>query len=298
MRGYGPNVTVEERNVKVGEVPTRYLTAGEGPPLVLLHGVGTSALEWTRVMPELARGSSVYAPDLLQPGRGDGSEGYWPASLAEFVADFMDALGIEHAAVVGNSLGGLVALRFALSNPSRVSALGLVDSAGLGREVTPALASATLPGLGEAAVNLAQTPVGAAQRSLVRAPLLFAFPTSAPPEWLAEQTRLGLSSGFMETTLTALRSHIGPGGQRGSEILLDELPRLEMPTLVVWGGLDKVVPLRHAHDAVARLRRGSLEVLPGCGHLPHAECPKRFAEVLSRFLDEHRRPAYPRANSE
>lgn len=278
-------MTIQERTVQVGGSSTRYMTAGEGPPLVLLHGVGTSSLEWNRAMPALARGRSVYAPDLLQPERGSDHAGFSPSSLADFVAGFLDAVGVERAAVVGNSLGGLVALRFALSHPSRVSALGLVDSAGLGREITPALASATLPGLGEAAIYWAKTPFGAAQRSLGRAPLLFGLPASAPPEWLAEQYRLGLSSGFMETTLAALRSHVSPIGQRDGEILLDELPRLEMPTLVLWGALDKVLPLRHAHDAVARLRHGSLEILPGCGHLPHAECPERFAEVVTRFLD-------------
>ena len=159
------------------------MTVGEGPPIVLLHGIGTSALEWNRAMPALARGRSVYAPDLLQPERERDHAGYSPASLAGFVAEFMDAVGIERASVVGNSLGGLVALRFALSHPSRVSALGLVDSAGLGREVTPALSSATLPGLGEATIYWAKTPVGAAQRSLGRASLLFALPSSAPPEW-------------------------------------------------------------------------------------------------------------------
>ena len=289
---------VEERNVKVGEVPTRYLVAGEGPPLVLLHGVGTSALEWNRVMPDLARGSSVYAPDLLQPGRGDGSEGYGPASLAEFVADFMDAVGVERASVVGNSLGGLVALRFALSRPERVDVLGLSDSGGLGQDVTPALASTTVPGLGEAAASWAKTPVGAAQRSLGRAALLFALPTSAPRDWLAEQYRLGLSPGFMETALISLRGNVNPLGQHPSEILLDELPRLQMPTLVIWGASDRVVPPSHAHDAVSRLQHGSLEILPGCGHLPHVECPERFAEVLGHFLDENRRSAYPRAASE
>ena len=278
-------MNIEERMVEVGGTPTRYTTAGERPPLVLLHGIGTSGREWNRTIPALARRRSVYAPDLLDPGRGSDGKGYSPSALAGFVAEFMDALGIERASVVGNSLGGLVALRLALSHPSRVEALGLADSAGLGREVTPVLASAALPVLGDAAIYLAKTPLGAAQRPLGRAPLLFTAPALAPLEWLAEQARLGRASGFMETTLTALRSHIGPGGQKGSEILLDELPRLEVPTLVIWGALDKVVPLRHARDAVARLHHGSLEILPGCGHLPHVECPERFAEAVNRFLD-------------
>lgn len=278
-------MTIEERSVQVGGSPTRYLTAGEGPALALLHGLGTSSFEWNRVIPALARERTVYAPDLLEPGRGDGDKGYSPASLTSFVADFLHALGIEHAAVVGNSLGGLVALRFALSHPTRVDALGLVDSAGLGPEISPALASATLPGLGEAAAYWAKTPVGATQRSFSRAAILFALPASAPPEWLAEQYRLGVAPGFMETALAALRGNMGPVGQWESEVLLDELPRVEVPTLVVWGALDRIVPTRHAHDAVARLPQGRLEILRGCGHLPHVECPDRFAEVLNGFLD-------------
>lgn len=277
-------MAVEERSVEIDDSSVRYLVMGAGPPLVLLHGVGTSALEWNRAMPALARGRSVYAPYLLGPESGDGVD-YSSASFAAFVTKFLDALGIERAAVVGNSLGGLVALRLALSNPSRVDALGLVDSAGLGREITPALASMTLPGYGEAAIYWAKTPMGAAQRAWGRTPLLFALPASAPPEWLAEQYRLGLAPGFMQAMLAALRSHVNPVGQRESEVLLDELPRLKVPTLVVWGALDRVVPIRHARDAMSRLRDGHLSVIPGCGHLPHVECPDRFTEALKGFLD-------------
>ncbi len=148
-------MAVEERSVEVGGASIRYLAAGEGSPLVLLHGVGTSALEWNRAIPALAHGRSVYALHLLEPESGDRA-GYSPASFAGFVAKFLDALEIERATVVGNSLGGLVALRLALSNPSRVDALGLVDSAGLGWEITPALSLATLPGYGEAAIYWAK----------------------------------------------------------------------------------------------------------------------------------------------
>ncbi len=277
-------MAVEERSLEADGSPVRYLTAGEGPPLVLLHALGESAFDWRWVMPALARGRSVYAPDLLRPESGDGAD-YSSSSLAGFAAKFLDALGIERATVVGNSLGGLVALRLALSDPSRVDALGLVDSAGLGREINPALSSATLPGYGDAAVYWAKTPMGAVQRAWGKAPLLFALPASAPPEWLAEQYRLGLTPGFMQATLAALRRHVNPAGQRESELLLDELPRLKIPTLVVWGAQDKVMPTRHARDAASRLRNGSLAIIAGCGHLPHVECPDRFAEVLNGFLN-------------
>ncbi|MBV9455610.1 MAG: alpha/beta fold hydrolase [Rubrobacter sp.] len=102
------------------------MTAGAGgPPLVLLHGVGTSAGEWTWVLPALARNHLVYAIDL--PGYDGSSEppDYSPAFTARFVSAFLDALGIAQAVVVGNSFGGLVALHLALSEPERVSALVL-----------------------------------------------------------------------------------------------------------------------------------------------------------------------------
>jgi pimeloyl-ACP methyl ester carboxylesterase len=89
----------------------------------------------------------------------------------------------------------------------------------------------------------------------------------------------------METTLATLRANLGPSGQR--RVLLGDLPRLEMPTLVMWGARDRVFPAAQARDAVGRLRQGELTLSPGCGHLPHVERPGEFAAVLGRFLDEH-----------
>src|ERR671932_1977557 len=145
------SMNFEERHIEVEGHEVRYLTAGEGPPLVLLHGVGTSSGEWSWVLPDLARNHRVYTIDL--PGY-DGSyepPDYSPAYTAQFVSSFLDAVGVERAVVVGNSFGGLVALRLALSEPERVSALVLVDSAGLGHAVSPALTALTLPGWGELA---------------------------------------------------------------------------------------------------------------------------------------------------
>jgi pimeloyl-ACP methyl ester carboxylesterase len=130
-------LAVEERRIEVGGLPTRYLEAGTGEPLVLLHALGESTSDWRWVLPALARTHRVYAPDL--PGFGGSSKpaaDYSPAFFERFAAGFLDALGLRRAAVVGNSLGGLVALRLALSEPARVGALVLVDSAGLGRSAT------------------------------------------------------------------------------------------------------------------------------------------------------------------
>jgi pimeloyl-ACP methyl ester carboxylesterase len=278
-------VVVEEQKIEVDGLPTRYLTAGTGPPLVLLHGAGDNALDWRWVMPALSATHLVYAPDL--PGSPDSARpaaDYSPGFFERFVAGFLDALDIERAAMVGNSLGGLVALRLALSAPARVTALVLVDSAGLGRAVNPVFTSVNVPGLSEAAMPLWRTPIGAYQRAWGRAALLFARPGSVPREWLVEQRRLALSPGYLEAHLTALRAQVSPGGQR--EVLVDQLSLLKMPTLVVWGARDRVFPESQARDAAAHLHEGSLAVIPDCGHMPHVECPDLFVAALDEFFGE------------
>jgi pimeloyl-ACP methyl ester carboxylesterase len=278
-----PSVAVEERNIEVDGLPIRYVTAGTGPPLVLLHGAGDNALDWRWVMPDLATAHRVYAPDL--PGSPNSARpfaNYSPAFFERFVAGFLDALGIERAAMVGNSLGGLVALRLAFSEPARVTALVLVDSAGLGRAVSPALRSLALPGYGKLAVTWSKTPPGALQRALGRAMLLFARPRRIPLKWLKTQYRLGRTPGFSEAQLAAVRAQVGLRGQR--EVLLDQLPSLQIPTLVVWGSRDRVFPESQARDAVARLRDGSLSLIPECGHMPHIEYPDQFVVTLGEFL--------------
>src|SRR5215218_2265675 len=278
------NAAVEAQNVEIAGLPIRYLAAGEGPPLVLLHGAGDNSLDWRWVILDLAATRRVYAPDL--PGSPDSARpvvDYSPAFFERFAVGFLDALGIGRAAFVGNSLGGLVALRLALSEPARVTALVLVDGAGLGRAVNPAFTTVNVPLLGEAAIPFWRTPVGAYQRAWGRTALLFAHPPgSVPREWLAEQCRLALSPGYLEAHLTALRALVGPFGQR--EVLVDRLGLLETPTLVVWGKRDRVFPRSQAKRAVARLREGSLALIPDCGHMPHVECPDRFLRALDGFL--------------
>jgi pimeloyl-ACP methyl ester carboxylesterase len=278
------HVTVVEQRIEAGGLPLRYLRAGEGPPLVLLHGAGDNSLDWKWVMPALARTHRVYAPDL--PGSPDSARpaaDYSPAFFERSLAAFLDALDIGQATFVGNSLGGLIALRLALSEPERAGALVLVNSAGLGRAINPAFTSVNVPGLGEAALPFWRTPLGAYQRAWGRTTLLFAHPPEGVPrEWLAEQCRLALTPGYLEAHLSVLRALVEPGGQR--EVLADRLPLLKIPTLVVWGERDRVFPRSQAKEAVAQLPEGSLTLVPECGHMPHVECPDRFLAALDGFL--------------
>ena len=273
-----------KRTIDVDGISTSYLTAGaEGPPLVLLHGVGTSAGEWAWVLPALARNNLVYAIDL--PGYDGSGEppDYSPAFTARFVASFLDAVGVEHDVVlVGSSFGGLAALRLALSEPARVRALVLADSGGLDQTVNPAFAALALPRGVEPMAAWHRTPLGAAQRAFVRASLLFARPWQIPLRWVTGQYRLSRLPSFPRTELAALRATVNPAGQR--EVFVDRLPDLRMPTLIVWGTEDRVFPVRQAKGAAARLANGSLELVPNCGHLPHVEKPDRFASILGAFL--------------
>ncbi len=279
------NVAIEEQNVEINGLPIRYLSAGEGPPLVLLHGAGDNALDWRLVMPTLAATHRVYAPDL--PGSPDSARpaaDYSPALFERFVVTFVNSLGIGRATYVGNSLGGLIALRLALSEPARVAALVLVDSAGLGYAINPAFTSVNVPGLAEAAIPFWRTPVGAYQRAWGRTALLFAHPTSVPREWLAEQRRLALAPGYLEAHLTVLRALVSPLGQR--QVLVDRLPFLKIPTLVVWGARDRVFPQSQAREAVSHLQEGSLALIPDCGHMPHVERPDHFLVAFEVFLSK------------
>jgi pimeloyl-ACP methyl ester carboxylesterase len=274
---------VEQRSIRVEGLPIRYLSAGEGPPMVLLHGAGDNALDWRWILPALSRTHRVYAPDL--PGSPDSARpaaDYSPAFFERFIAAFADALGVEQAAFVGNSFGGLVALRLALSEPERVNALVLVDSAGLGRAVNPVFTSVNVPGLAEAAIPLWRTRAGAYQRAWARTALLFASPARVPRGWIAGQCRLALSPGYLEAHVNVLRSQVSPRGQR--EVLVNSLPSLKMPTLIVWGERDRVFPESQARGAASRLGEGFLSLIPGCGHMPHVECPDRFSAALEGFF--------------
>jgi 2-hydroxy-6-oxonona-2,4-dienedioate hydrolase len=195
-----------------------------------------------------------------------------------FVSGFLDALGIACATIAGHSFGGLAALHFALARPERTARLVLVDSAGLGSAVHPGLLLNAARGYGELAASWAATPIGAAQRTLARARLLFADPRRVPRAWLAEQVRLALRPGVLGASLAALRSQAAWWGQR--EVLSDHLAELAMPVLVIWGAEDRVVPAAQAYDAVALLRRGRLALIPSCGHIPHVEQPDAFVEAL------------------
>lgn len=278
---------IEHGWVDVANTRTHFLVQGDGPPVVLLHGQGENCETWRWVLPALARTHRVFAPDF--PGAGDSAKlnGYSapPSLYADFLLGFLDAVGLTRVMLIGSSYGGLIAVRVALAAPGRVDALCLVDSSGFGRMTNPALMALTIPGYGDSMAAWWSTAVGSAHYAWMLGLISFAQPLRAPLEWYANMARLAQTPGHLRgAVLACLRGELDLLGQR--EVHLDELSSLTMPTLIVWGANDAVVPCHHGIAAACRLPKHRLAIIPDCGHLPHVERPDVFIATVGDFLKE------------
>ena len=282
----GPAETdVDHRSVDAHGFRLHYVVSGDGPGAVLVHGEAGSVLDWQWVMPGLSRLLRVHAVDL--PGHGDSSKPeapYSPQLLTDTLVAFLDTLEIDRVFLVGHSLGGILAARAARRRPDRVSGLCLLASGGLGRYINPSNVVETLPGVGELGQLVTRTELGRWHHAYMRAALLYARWWRVQPEWLAEQRRLSTMDGFAEATLAINRSTTDAWGQK--ESILEDLRHLHMPSLVLWGAEDVIVPFWHAYAGAAALPDVRLRMLSGCGHLPHVERPQAVVDELSEFLLE------------
>ena len=275
---------MELRTATIHGSSVGYRTAGEGPVVVLIHGMAGSSATWEPVIPLLARACTVVAPDLLGHGGSAKPAGdYSLGSLASGVRELLVALGHERATIVGQSLGGGVAMQFAYQFPERCERLVLVSSGGLGREVNTLLRTLSFPGA-EYVLSVACSSRLSGASSAVAAWLGRIGLRPAPG--LAEILRSygSLSTPASRTAfLHTLRAVIDPGGQRVSATDRLYLTQ-DMPTLIVWGDRDTIIPLAHARAAHDAMPGSTLHVYPGAGHYPHCDYPERFADDLLAFM--------------
>jgi pimeloyl-ACP methyl ester carboxylesterase len=264
--------------------PVIYRTAGAGPPVVLVHGMVNSSHHWREVALLLADRYTVIAPDLI--GHGDSATPRGDYSLgahAAVIRDLLTAIGVDGATLVGHSLGGGVAMQFFWQFPQRVQRLVLVSSGGLGREVSPLLRSAALPGASAALRAVAGRRslaalerVGAALDSRGSARGVY---VRAVVRALRPLERAGSREAFLQT----LRSVIDLRGQHVSAT--DRLYLLgPVPTLIVWGERDHTIPLQHGRSAHEAISHSRFETLPRAAHFPHLEDPEALAAVLQDFI--------------
>jgi pimeloyl-ACP methyl ester carboxylesterase len=271
-----------------------FLTAGEGPTLLLLHGIGDSAESWRDLIPMLAEHHRVIAPDLLGHGRSDKPRAdYAVAAYANGMRDLLSVLDVDRVTVVGHSLGGGVAAQFAYQFPERCERLVLVSSGGVSREVslllrlaTSPLAELALPALAFPAVRMANRLAMELVRRSGTDLALDAGELLRVVEGLPDASA---RSAFVRT----LRSVVDWRGQVVT--MLDRCYlAAEMPVLLMWGGHDAVIPVAHAHLAHEAMPGSRLEVFDDAGHFPHHADPARFVTVLQDFLATTR-PAQYRA---
>ncbi|MFD7135542.1 alpha/beta fold hydrolase [Streptomyces sp. NPDC059894] len=257
--------------------------AGDGPALVLIHGIGDSSATWADVLPGLARTHTVIAPDLLGHGASDKPRAdYSVAAYANGLRDLLTTLGIDSATLVGHSLGGGVAMQFAYQFPERTERLVLVSAGGVGREVNPALRLVSLPGapLALSALRLPgmRLPVGLAVR-LLR--LLDTGLGRDAPELLTLVDALpdDTSRNAFVRTLRAVVDW------RGQVVTMLDRSYLTagLPTLLLWGDRDSVVPVRHAYRAHEAMPGSRLEIFEGAGHFPFHTDPARFHALVEEF---------------
>jgi pimeloyl-ACP methyl ester carboxylesterase len=261
-----------------------FIHVGRGPALLLIHGICDSSRTWRELIPALSREHTVIAPDLLGHGASDKPRAdYSVAAYANAMRDLLSVLDVDRVTVVGHSFGGGVAMQFAYQFPERCERLVLVSTGGISREVHPILRVVSGP-LGEALLPLLRLP---AARVGVRAALRvaqrletdigcdapdFARVFDALPDARARRA-------FVRT----LRAVVDSRGQVVT--MLDRCYlAVGIPTMLVWGARDAVIPYRHARLAHEAMPGSRLETMPRAGHFPHHSDPDRFLAVVREFL--------------
>jgi pimeloyl-ACP methyl ester carboxylesterase len=269
---------LEERFAELKGVRMRYFVGGAGPPLILVHGLGGAAANWTELVPRLVRRHRLLVPDL--PGHGGSTALPAVAGLEPFadrVALVADREGMLPAPVVGHSLGGMVVLRMALRQPDDFPALVLAAAAGLsignvwGRNLLSVF-STIRPG------RLAARYRSRVSRSPLLRRLVFGFVSVADPAGLTDEA----VEGFLAAHL--LHTDVGSAWRAlRADDPREELEAIRCPVLVLWGAEDLQLPLDDAFEYTRRLR-ARLRVIPGCGHLLIGERPQACDRAIEDFL--------------
>ena len=269
---------LEERSIEVKAVRMRYFVGGEGPPLLLVHGLGGAASNWTELAPLLARRHRLLVPDL--PGHGGSSALPGVSGLepyADRVALVAEREGMLPAPIVGHSLGGSVVLRLALRRPGDVQAIVLAGSAGLstgniwGRQLLSVFTTVR-PG------RLAARLRGRVARSPLLRRAVFGFVSVADPVALTNEAVEGfLAAQLLHTAVDSAWQALRRDDPR------QELEQIQVPVLVLWGAEDAQLPLDDAFEYTRRLR-ARLRVIAGCGHLLIGERPDVCDRAIADFL--------------
>jgi pimeloyl-ACP methyl ester carboxylesterase len=255
-----------------------------GPPdatesIVFLHGLGGSQSTWASVLGHFAENYRIVAVDLPGHGASDkpspDSTDYSIPGLAAKLGELLEKMELSPAVLIGHSLGGATALQLALDRPKLVRALALVDSAALGSEIS-----------GELLDRVESAPSRDEARRLLE--LFFEDRRFVLERGIDDMYAARIAPGADEAVKALAASAFTRYGQ--NLVLVDRLGELEVPVLIVWGELDRVLPSTHAVAAATALPTAWLEIMEGVGHVPQVEAAPAFASIVNRWLASIPRP--------
>ena len=279
-----PATAPQDRTVMAGGLPVSILEAGSGDPVLLLHGLGATKVSFLPTMLALAKDHRVIAPDLL--GHGDTAKPlvrYDAPTYARFVMSLMDALNIERADLIGNSMGGRISLELAMTTPDRVRSVSLLCPAVafLKRRGMVPFVRALRPELGIVPHRLPHRLVVRSIRQM------FSQPDRLPPSWYAagadEFLRVFRTPRGRAALYASMRNIYldEPAGERGFWVRLE---RLDRPSLFLWGDRDRLVPAAFDRHVRRVLPNAASHVLDDCGHVPQFEHPDKTHALIRSFL--------------
>ncbi len=262
---------MKEKYIKVKDYKIRYLEDGGSNGYILLaHGLGGMAERWARVIPLLSKKYHVIALDLIGFGYSDKpSIDYTPENFTKFIFDFLDALGINRTCMIGSSLGGQIAMESAIYQSSIIEKLVLVSPSGMMKNSTPTLDAYTM-----AALYPSQEGARIAFEMMSGTPNK--VDQQVVDSFIERMSQPNAKMAFMSTIL----------GLKNSPLIKDKLSKISMPTLIVWGSEDTMIPIAYANDFVSSIRNCQFVAMKGCGHTPHVEEPEMFSDIVLKFLSQ------------
>jgi 4,5:9,10-diseco-3-hydroxy-5,9,17-trioxoandrosta-1(10),2-diene-4-oate hydrolase len=271
-----------DRYVTVNGSRIRYWQAGDsGPAVILVHGLGASVELWSQNISALAATHRVYCCDLIGCGRSDKPQAdYSIEFIAAHLSGFIDAIGERWFTLVGLSMGGGVCLRYTLDHPERVEKLVLVDSAALASAMVTVFRLSTLPVVGELIGRASRRLFASYVRSMVYNPSLV---TDEMIDFYYESVK---DPDIRRSALSTVRTNCGLSGLRRSvkTTVIDRLHQIKVPTLILWGRQDKLMPIKNAYAAASKIPNCQLVFVDRCGHNPQFEQPEVFNRLVGEFL--------------